>query len=83
LFYLLFQSYWLVLNIARWETRHDDADDSNHNKLFKLGRIVCESAANEPIVCVLRIIILIAVHVDPVALIERANVLVVLRINFN
>ena len=35
------------------------------------------------IVCVLRIIILIVVHVDPVALIERANAFLVLIIHFN
>ncbi len=72
----------LVLNLASWETRHDDAEDNNHNKLFKLGSIVCESVTNVLIVCVLRIIILIVVHVDPVALIERANALLVLSINF-
>ena len=31
---------------------------------------LCESATNVLIVCVLRIIILIVVHVDPMALIE-------------
>ena len=73
----------LVLNLASWETRQDDAEDNNHNKQFKLGSIIsCESATNVMIVCVLRIIILIVVHVDPVALIERANALLVLSINF-
>ena len=73
----------LVLNLASWETRHDDAEDNNHNKQFKLGSIIfCGSATNVMIVCVLRIIILIVVHVDPVALIERANALLVLSINF-
>ena len=38
--YLLFESYLLVLNLASWETRHDDAEDNNHNKLFKLGSTV-------------------------------------------
>ena len=53
------------------------------NKQFKLASIIfCESATNVLIVCVLRIIILIVVHVDPVALIERANALLVLSINF-
>ena len=73
----------LVLNLASWETRHDDAEDINHNKLFKLGSIVCVKVQQMLlIVCVLRIIILIVVHVDPVALIERANALLVLSINF-
>ena len=35
------------------------------------------------IVCVLRIIILIVVHVDPVALIERADAFLVLSINLS
>ena len=43
---------------------------------------LCEIAANVLIMCALRIIILIVVHVDPVALIERANALLVLSINF-
>ena len=73
----------LVLNLASWETRHDDAEDNNHNKQFKLGSIIfCGSATDVMIVCVLRIIILIVVHVDPVALVERANALLVLSTNF-
>ena len=73
----------LVLNLASWETRHDDAEDNNHNKQFKLGSIIfCESATNVMIVCVLRIIILIIVHVDPVGLIERVNALLVLSTIF-
>ena len=73
----------LVLNLASWETQHDDAEDNKHNKQFKLDSIIfCESVTNVMIVCVLRIIILIVVHVDPVALIERANALLVLSINF-
>ena len=39
--YLLLESYLLVLNLASWETRHDDAEDNNHNKQFKLGSIIC------------------------------------------
>ena len=74
----------LVLNLASWETQLDDAEDNNHNKQFKLGSIIfCESATNVMIVCVLRIIILIVVHVDPVALIERVNALLVLSTNFH
>ena len=73
----------MVLNLASSETWHDDAEDNNHNKQFKLGSIIfCESATNVMIVCVLRIIILIVVHVDPVGLIERANALLILSINF-
>ena len=52
----------MVLNLASWETWHDDAEDNNHNKQFKLGSIIfCGSATNVMIVCVLRIIILIVV----------------------
>ena len=38
--YLLLESYLLVLNLASWETRQNDAEDSNRKKLFKLGSIV-------------------------------------------
>ena len=69
--YLLFESYLLVLVLQA--RKHD----------MMMQRTKVESAANVMIVCVLRIIILIVVHVDPVALIERANALLVLRINFN